>query len=75
MRPFISAKAYHGYYGWHIAKSLAKTDKFEALRLYVVALANFCYSPALSAVILCQIFIPDEVYRRCSDRVLLLRRH
>ena len=70
MRPSISAKAYHGYRGWHVAKGVAKSNKLEALQLYGIALANFCYSLPLAFVIFCQIFVPDEIYRRCSDKVL-----
>jgi glycosyltransferase involved in cell wall biosynthesis len=67
MRPLISKKAYHGYRGWHIAKGIAKNSKLEALRLYLIALGNFCYSPQLAGVIFFQIFIPDGLYRRLSD--------
>jgi glycosyltransferase involved in cell wall biosynthesis len=70
MRPLISAKAYHGYRGWHIAKGIAKVSKINALKLYLVALANLCYAPPLAGVIFFQIFVPDGMYRRISDVVV-----
>lgn len=70
LRPLISPRAYHGYRGWHVAKGLSQTSKYEALKLYLTALRHGCYSPKLSFIIFCQIFISDERYRELSDLVL-----
>jgi glycosyltransferase involved in cell wall biosynthesis len=67
LRPRIPAKAYHGARGWMIAKGVAKTSRFAALRLYLEAVFHGCYSARLAAVIFLQIFFPDRLYRRLAD--------
>jgi hypothetical protein len=67
MRGRISERAYHGLRGWAYAKNVAKTNKREALRLYLAALSHRCYSPKLSVVVFLQIFLPDRLYRGLAD--------
>jgi hypothetical protein len=67
LRPHIPAVAYHGCRGWIIAKGVAPTDRWKALRLYLTALRHRCYSPGLAAIIFLQIFLPDGAYRRVAD--------
>ena len=70
MRGRIPERAYHGLRGWAYAKQVAKTDKREALRLYLAALGHRCYSPRLSAVVFLQIFLPERIYRGLADAAI-----
>ena len=72
MRPRIPVKAYYGARGWMIAKGVAQTDKFTALKLYLNAVVRGCYRPKLAATIFLQIFFPDWLYRRVADGVIAL---
>jgi glycosyltransferase involved in cell wall biosynthesis len=67
LKDSIPPVAYHGCRGWIIAKGLAPTDKWQALKLYLTALGYRCYSPGLSVIIFLQIFLPDSAYRRVAD--------
>jgi glycosyltransferase involved in cell wall biosynthesis len=67
LRPRIPAKAYHGCRGWIIAKGVAPTDKWKALKLYLNAVLRGCYSPGLAIIIFLQIFLPDSAYRGVAD--------
>ncbi|HEX2591119.1 MAG TPA: glycosyltransferase family 2 protein [Rhizomicrobium sp.] len=67
MRPRIPAIAYHGCRGWVIAKGVAQTDKWKALKLYLTALWHRCYSPGLAVIVFLQIFLPDNAYRSLAD--------
>jgi glycosyltransferase involved in cell wall biosynthesis len=70
LRPNIPAKAYHGYRGWVVAKGLAASDPFGALKLYLNALLRGCYAPRMAAAIFLQIFLPDSFYRGLADRII-----
>jgi glycosyltransferase involved in cell wall biosynthesis len=70
MRGRIPERAYHGLRGWAYAKQVAKTDKGEALWLYLTALRHRCYSPRLSAVVFLQIFLPERIYRGLADAAI-----
>lgn len=70
LKPYIPAKAYYGGRGWAIAKGVAATDRWKALRLYLTALVHGCYAPKLAAVIFLQIFLSDRAYRRLADRAI-----
>jgi glycosyltransferase involved in cell wall biosynthesis len=74
LRPNIPAKAYHGCRGWMIAKGVAAAHPFEALWLYLQAVARGCYSARLAAIIFLQIFFPDRLYRRLADGIIALFR-
>ncbi len=67
LRPRIPEVAYHGCRGWIIAKGIAPTDKWKALKLYLTALYHRCYSPGLAAIIFLQIFLPDGAYRNVAN--------
>lgn len=67
LRPRIPAAAYHGCRGWTIAKGVAMTWPWQALRLYATALRHRCYSPRLAAIVFLQIFLSDANYRRVAD--------
>jgi glycosyltransferase involved in cell wall biosynthesis len=72
MRPRIPPKAYRGYRGWMIAKGLAPAHPLTALRYYLSAAFGGCYRPRHAAVVFLQIFFPDTLYRRLSDRIIAL---
>jgi glycosyltransferase involved in cell wall biosynthesis len=74
MRPRIPAKAYYGAQGWMIAKGVAQTSKFAALKLFLDAVTRGCYRPKMAAVVFLQIFFPDWLYRRVADGVIALFR-
>jgi glycosyltransferase involved in cell wall biosynthesis len=67
MRPRISSRAYHGCRGWAIAKHVATTDRFAALKLYLNAVVRGCYRPGLAAIVFLQIFLSDRAYRAVAD--------
>jgi glycosyltransferase involved in cell wall biosynthesis len=67
MKPHIPEAAYHGCRGWIIAKGVAPTDRWKALRFYLTALRHRCYSPGLAVIIFLQIFLPDGAYRLLAD--------
>jgi glycosyltransferase involved in cell wall biosynthesis len=67
LRPHIPARAYHGYKGWHQAKSLMQTDPFRALGLYLKAACRGSYSPRFAMVVLLQVVMPNHYYRVLSD--------
>jgi glycosyltransferase involved in cell wall biosynthesis len=67
LKPSIPHKAYLGCRGWIIAKGIAPSDKWKALKLYLTAVFNGCYSPGLAIIIFLQIFLPDNAYRNVAD--------
>lgn len=72
MRPRIPSKAYRGYRGWMIAKAVAPSHPLTALGYYLSAAFAGCYRPRHAAVVFLQIFFPDTLYRRLSDRIIAL---
>ena len=70
MRPRIPARAYYGCRGWAIAKGVATTSKFSALRLFLEAVLHGAYRPRMAARVFLQIFLPDRLYRRLADSTL-----
>ncbi|MBO9527523.1 MAG: glycosyltransferase family 2 protein, partial [Sphingobium yanoikuyae] len=68
LRPHISARAFSAYMGWHAAKSIWPTSRFQAMRYYIGAVLRGAFGPRLAATVLMQIILPDPVYRRISDR-------
>lgn len=72
MRPKIPPRAYHGCRGWTIAKGLAPTQPLRALGLYLNAVLRGCYRPRLAAIIFIQLFMPNSLYRRVTDRVIAI---
>jgi len=70
MRPSIPSCAYYGCRGWAIAKGVAVTSKSAALRLFIEAVLQGAYRPAMAARIFLQIFLPDALYRRLADGTL-----
>jgi glycosyltransferase involved in cell wall biosynthesis len=67
LRPEIPPRAYHGYKGWHQAKSLMQTSPLRALGLYLKAASRGAYSPRFAMVVLLQIVVPNHYYRVLSD--------
>jgi len=63
----IPSRAYYGGRGWAIAKGVAVTRPWTALRYYLSAVLRGCYRPRLAAIIFLQIFLPDGLYRRIAD--------
>jgi glycosyltransferase involved in cell wall biosynthesis len=70
IRPQVPSRAYHGCRGWAIAKHVAMTNRFEALRLYLAALFRGCYRPGLAGIIFLQIFMSDGAYRNMADQAI-----
>ena len=71
MKPYVTAKTWHGGRGWPYAKMLAHNGrKMEALRLYLTALVHGCYRPRLSAIVFLQIFLNANSYRAIADTVI-----
>ena len=70
MRPEIPPRAYHGARGWAYAKLVSHASRSKALRLYVTALRNRCYSPRMAVIILLQIGLGDVRYRRMADSAI-----
>lgn len=68
LRPYISARAFSGYMGWHAAKSIWPTSRRRAMRYYLEALLRGAYGPRLAGAVLLQIVLPDTAYRRLCDR-------
>ncbi|AYG70283.1 glycosyltransferase family 2 protein (plasmid) [Rhizobium sp. CCGE531] len=67
LRPYIAVRAYHGYRGWHLAKSVWRQSRVRALGLYMRGIFAGAYSPRLAILILSQIIIPDQLYRKMTD--------
>jgi glycosyltransferase involved in cell wall biosynthesis len=67
LRSDIPSRAYHGYKGWHQAKSLMQTAPLRALGLYFKAALRGAYSPRFAMVVLLQIVVPNHYYRVLSD--------
>ena len=70
LRPVIPPAAYYGARGWVIAKGVATTDKWAALKMYLTALRHGCYAPRLAAIVFLQIFLSDRAYRLVADRAI-----
>ena len=73
LRPHIPDRAYRGYVGWHVAKSVAQEHPLRALRLYADAVVHGAYPPRLAGVVLLQILLPARAYRRLADRWIAWR--
>jgi glycosyltransferase involved in cell wall biosynthesis len=67
LRPRIPARAYHGYKGWHQAKSLMQASPMRAIGLYLKAACRGSYSPRFAMVVLLQVVVPNHRYRQLSD--------
>jgi glycosyltransferase involved in cell wall biosynthesis len=67
LRPHIPEKAYHGYRGWHLAKSVLQDHPLVACGLFAQAVLRGCYSPRLALVIFLQIVLSNRQYRRLTD--------
>lgn len=67
LRPDIPDRAYHGYRGWHLAKSILHDRPLMALGLFLSALFRGCYGPRLALVIFLQIVLPNKQYRQLTD--------
>jgi glycosyltransferase involved in cell wall biosynthesis len=70
LKPSIPRQAYYGGFGWAIAKGVAVTKPWTALRYYLTAVLRGCYNPRLAAIIFLKIFLPDRIYRRVADRAI-----
>ncbi len=73
LRAHIPATAYHGYRGWHVAKSMMGTRPLEAFRLFFAALFRGSYPLTLATIIFLQLTMPRRVYREFADLVIRLR--
>lgn len=70
LRPQIPARAWYGGRGWMIAKGVAQTKPLRALCYYLAAVFLGCYRPRLAVAVFLQIFAPDTLYRKFSDRMI-----
>ncbi|MEM1048241.1 MAG: glycosyltransferase [Pseudomonadota bacterium] len=73
LRADIPASAYHGYRGWHVAKSRMATQPLEAFRLFFGALFRGSYPLTLATVIFLQLTMPRRAYRDFADLVIRVR--
>jgi glycosyltransferase involved in cell wall biosynthesis len=67
IRSDIPPQAYYGARGWMIAKGIAQSRPFAALKLWLAAVFRGCYRPRMAAIIFLQIFFPDWAYRGMVD--------
>jgi glycosyltransferase involved in cell wall biosynthesis len=74
LRAHIPSRAFHGYRGWHFAKSVAQKSVWQAMSLYMTALFHGAYGPRLASIVLLQILLPDHKYRALSDTWLFSKR-
>lgn len=74
IRPYVSAKAWYGYRGWHVSRALARQPggKWTALGYFASAVTRRCYSPALATRIALQIMLAGRPYRTLADLKLWL---
>jgi glycosyltransferase involved in cell wall biosynthesis len=71
MRPHLSPGAWRGGRGWPYAKLLAHNGhRWEALRLYLTAVAHGCYRPHLTVIVFLQVFLNSKSYRAMADMVI-----
>jgi glycosyltransferase involved in cell wall biosynthesis len=68
----IPPAAYHGYRGWHLAKSVSRSRPLLAARLYARAVFEGSYSFGVAALVLCQIILPEPVYRSLANSMIRL---
>lgn len=67
LRGVIPYRAYCGYRGWHVAKSVFPHMKIGALRLFLEALLGGSYRPRRAVIVFLQIVLPDWSYRAIAD--------
>jgi glycosyltransferase involved in cell wall biosynthesis len=67
LRGRIPDRAYFGYRGWHLAKSVMLANPGKALAMYARAATKGCYSPRFAIVVLLQVLLPSAAYRRVSN--------
>ena len=75
LRPLIPHKAYLGYRGWHVAKSVFRVNPLKALWMYAAAVIAGAYGPRFAMVVLAQIVVPSSLYRDGSDLVIGVLTH
>ncbi|SES14695.1 glycosyltransferase family 2 protein [Rhizobium sp. NFR03] len=74
LRGQISHRAYAGYCGWHVAKTLVRTEPLKAWRLYGKAVISGAYAPKLALRVALQLLLNGDGYRRLADRAVGRRR-
>ena len=74
LRGSIPPAAYHGYRGWHIAKSVAQEKPVLALALFARAAFRRSYRLKIAIVVLSQIIVPPSIYRNLADKIIASRR-
>lgn len=74
LRSRISPEAYAGYRGWHVAKTLVRTEPVKAWSLYGKALLSGAYRPELALRVALQLLLHGDGYRRLADRLLSRKR-
>ncbi|MCD7109039.1 glycosyltransferase [Rhizobium sp. DKSPLA3] len=70
----ISPRAYAGYRGWHVAKTLVRTEPRKAWALYGTALLRGAYPPKLALRVALQLLLNGDGYRRLADRIVARKR-
>ncbi|TCQ12412.1 glycosyltransferase involved in cell wall biosynthesis [Rhizobium sp. PP-F2F-G36] len=74
LRGQIPHRAYAGYRGWHVAKSLIRAEPRKAWGLYGKALLSGAYPPKLALRVALQLLLNGDGYRRLADRLVARRR-
>ncbi len=71
IKPIITKKAFYSEMGWRVAKCYAKRFRYDkALYLYIKALIRGSYSVKMSIVVLSQIIIPSNIYRKLANKLV-----
>jgi len=69
IKPHVSTRAWYGYRGWHVSRTIAGRPggKWAAFGYFSSALSRRCYSPALATRIALQIMLAGRPYRTLAD--------
>jgi glycosyltransferase involved in cell wall biosynthesis len=70
LRGRIPERAYYGCLGWAYAKYVAVGNRRGAFKLWFGAVRRGCYRPSLAVIVLLQIFLSDDAYRRLADTAI-----
>ena len=74
IRPLVTVKAYRADMGWHVAKGFAENGNIlKAIRLYFSALVRGCYCSKMTIVVLLQLLLRNQTYRKMSDVLAKLK--
>ena len=70
LKEIMSPAAFHAYRGWHLARMVAGSNRWLALRFYLTALLRGAFPPALALRALLQILVPRKFYRQSANWIV-----